>query len=96
VLLAINTYLIASWWDWQFGASYGHRGFVDLYPVFALGLAVTFSRVGARAALRVAISVAAVLFCALSMFQMLQYWHDVLPMSDVNWTQYRAVFLKWK
>ena len=39
-LLAVHTYIIASWWDWQFGASYGHRGFVDVYPILALGLGV--------------------------------------------------------
>ena len=33
VVLAVDTYLIASWWDWQFGASYGHRGFVDTLPL---------------------------------------------------------------
>ena len=33
-----DTYLIASWWDWQFGASYGHRGFIDVLPLLAFGL----------------------------------------------------------
>ena len=44
VVLAVHTYVIASWWDWQFGASYGHRGFVDVYPLLALGLASAFAR----------------------------------------------------
>ena len=96
ILLAVNTYLIASWWDWQFGASYGHRGFVDFYPVLALGLAVTFARLAVRPPVRVAVAVAVTLLCALSLFQMLQYWHGVLPMSDVTWTQYRALFLQWR
>lgn len=96
VLLVVNTYLIASWWDWQFGASYGHRGFVDFYPAFALGLAVTFTRVSDRAPLRAAIACAVAVLCALSLFQMLQYWHGILPMSDVTWAQYRALFLQWQ
>src|SRR5258708_2289802 len=29
VVFAIQTYLTASWFDWQFGASYGHRAFTD-------------------------------------------------------------------
>jgi hypothetical protein len=28
------------------------------------------------------------------MFQMLQYWHGVLPMNDTTWPQYRAIFLR--
>lgn len=96
LVLAINTYLIASWWDWQFGASYGHRGFVDFYPAFALGLAATFARVATRPALRALVTTAVVLMCALSVFQMLQYWHGILPMSDVTWARYRELFLQWR
>jgi hypothetical protein len=29
------------------------------------------------------------------MFQMLQYWNGVMPMSDLTWDQYRAVFLRF-
>jgi hypothetical protein len=94
LVLVVNTYIIASWWDWQFGASYGHRGFVDVYPIFSLGLAAVFMRVAVTPPVRRAVAAAVVLLCALSMFQMLQYWHGVLPMSDVTWRQYRAVFLK--
>lgn len=96
ILLAVNTYLIASWWDWQFGASYGHRGFVDFYPAFAIGLAVAFAYASSRRPIRVAVTCVVTLLCALSLFQMLQYWHRVLPMSDVTWAQYRSVFLRWR
>jgi hypothetical protein len=34
------------------------------------------------------------LLCALSLFQMLQYWHRVLPMADITWRQYQDVFLR--
>jgi hypothetical protein len=94
LVLAVNTYLIASWWDWQFGASYGHRGFVDVYPVLAPGLAAAFARASASAGVRRVAAVAVVLLCALSVFQMLQYWHGVLPMSDVTWPRYRSIFLR--
>ena len=94
VVLAIETYLIASWWDWQFGASYGHRGFVDFYPILAIGLAATFARIAAMPLLWRPALVVGTLFCGLSVFQMLQYWQGVLPMSDTTWTQYRAIFLR--
>jgi len=94
IVLALQTYVIASWWDWQFGASFGHRGFVDAYPVFALGLASAFARVARYQRTRVAVAVSVALLCALSIFQMLQYWHGVLPGSDLTWQRYREVFLK--
>jgi hypothetical protein len=102
VFLALDTYVIASWWDWQFGGSFGHRGFVDVLPIFAIGLAASYEwalrrRSGQAAVSARRIVVTAVVVCAigLNMFQMAQYWNRLLPFSDITWDQYRAVFLRW-
>ena len=72
VFLALDTYVIASWWDWQFGGSYGHRGFVDALPIFALGLAAFFSWAsGTTSAARATVGGRRVRRI-LSVFQMLQ------------------------
>jgi hypothetical protein len=89
-----DAYLIASWWDWQFGASYGHRGFVDLLPLFAIGLAGFFDWSAERPLRAAGAGAIATLLVALSVFQMLQYWNGVMPMADLTWEQYRSVFLK--
>jgi hypothetical protein len=94
VIFALDTYLIASWWDWQFGGSYGHRGFVDLFPILALGLAAFFEWSARRPLRRVIVTCTGVLVVSLSAVQMLQYWNRVLPFSDLTWTQYRTVFLR--
>ena len=93
--LALDTYVIGSWWDWQFGASFGHRGFVDALPLFAVGLAAFYAW-AAMARPRNAFA-ATVVICAiaLNIFQMAQYWERLLPFSDTTWDQYRAVFLRW-
>lgn len=93
-ILAIHIYLIASWVEWQFGASYGHRGFVDVYPLFAIGLASFYARLAPRPMLRRATATLVVVMCALSTFQMLQYWHGVLPMTDITWSRYKSIFLE--
>lgn len=93
-VFAVDTYLMASWFDWQLGASYGHRGFVDIYPLLAPGLAAAWTRVSTERPLRHAATIVVVLLCALSVFQMLQYWHGVMPMSDVTWRRYKALFLR--
>ena len=41
VLFALQTWLIASWAQWQFGASFGHRGFTD-----GLALVAPFVEIG--------------------------------------------------
>ena len=43
VVLGLNAWLIASWTEWQFGASYGHRAFIDSLGVLALFLAAFFA-----------------------------------------------------
>ena len=94
IVFVLDTYLMASWFDWQLGASYGHRGFVDVYPLLTPGLAASFARIPMRAPARQLATGAVALLCALSVFQMLQYWHGALPMSDITWRQYKALFLK--
>jgi hypothetical protein len=94
LFLVLNTYVIASWWDWQFGGSFGHRGFVDAFPIFAMGLAGFYTWAASRPATRAAVATVVTLAVALSVFQMLQYWNGVLPFSDTTWDQYRAVFLR--
>jgi hypothetical protein len=96
LFLAVNTYVIASWWDWQFGGSFGHRGFVDALPIFAIGIAAFLSRCSARPKMQRAVTVVVVLAIALNLFQMMQYWNHVLPFSDTTWEQYRAAFLSWR
>jgi hypothetical protein len=94
VLLAVHTYVVASWWDWQFGGSYGHRGFIDLFPMFALGLARFFEWSSEGAHRLAIVTSASFLLVVLSTLQMLQYWNGILPMSDTTWAQYRAIFLR--
>jgi hypothetical protein len=95
LLFAVHLYVIASWWDWQLGGSYGSRGFVDVLPLFAPGLA-SFFEWATRSRIRLSFATAIVLvFIALSVFQMLQYWHGLIPFNDITWDQYRAAFLTW-
>ncbi len=96
LFLIVHTYLIASWWDWQFGGSYGHRGFVDALPLFALGLATAFDSAASSRRVRAALGVTVTLLVALSVFQMFQYWYGIVPFNDTTWTQYRELFLQWR
>lgn len=96
LLLATHLYVIASWWDWQLGGSYGSRGFVDVLPFFALGLAPFFEWTSRSRARLTGASVVVAAAVFLSVFQMLQYWHGLIPFNDMTWEQYREVFLRWR
>jgi hypothetical protein len=96
VVFAIHTYLIATWFDWQFGGSYGHRGFVDGFGLAAPFLAACFSWAGSRPRVLPAIAIAAVASVCLSIAQMIQYWMHIIPFQDTTWEQYRMLFLRFR
>jgi hypothetical protein len=95
LVLGTDTYLIASWWDWQFGGSYGHRGFTDSLSLAAVFLAAFFDWASRRPRLRPDVIIAAVLTTALSVVQMIQFWFGLIPPSDTTWDQYRELFLRF-
>jgi hypothetical protein len=96
IVFLLQTLLIGSWTQWQFGASFGHRGFTDGLALAAPFIASSFAWTASHrrtVPLVAIVSSAAVL---LSVAQMLQYWTGVLPMSDTTWAQYQDLFLRFR
>jgi hypothetical protein len=96
VVFVIQTYLAASWWDWQFGGSYGHRAFTDALPLAAVLLAACFEWVAQRLAPRWVVTMIAAALVALSIVQMVQYWTGKIPNANTTWEQYREAFLRFQ
>jgi hypothetical protein len=96
VVFAIQVYLAASWWDWQFGASFGHRAFTDGLSLAALLIAACFEWAAGRALVRRVVAVVAAGFVVLSVVQMLQYWTGNIPTANTSWDQYRESFLRFQ
>jgi hypothetical protein len=44
-LFVLATYIFASWWAWWFGGAFGHRCYVELYPLLAFPMAGMFEHV---------------------------------------------------
>ena len=95
VFLPISVFLTASWWDWQFGGSYGHRAFTESLSVLAVTLAAWYQWAARRPRLAAAVTVLAAVAVMLSVAQMIQYWLGIIPFLDLNWTTYRASFLRF-
>jgi len=95
-ILAAQTYVIASWSEWQFGASYGHRAFTDGLGLTAPFLAAVFERVADRPMARGLVAIASAAAVLLSIVQMIQYWIGILPFANTTWAQYRALFLRFQ
>jgi hypothetical protein len=43
LIFLIATYVIASWWCWWYGGSFGNRVYIDFYPLLALGMGALFT-----------------------------------------------------
>ena len=95
IVLALDTYLIASWGDWQFGGSYGHRGFTDAFGLLAIFLAACFAWTAQQPRRVRFVAAGSAIAVALSIVQMLQYWRGVLPIANTTWAEYRALFLRF-
>jgi hypothetical protein len=96
MVFLLNTYLIASWFDWQFGGSFGHRAFTDSLAIAAVFLAAFYNWTSTRPRVVPVVATVATICVALSIAQMLQYWLRILPIGDTTWNQYRDLFLRFR
>ncbi|TNF24681.1 MAG: hypothetical protein EP314_07550 [Bacteroidetes bacterium] len=92
-VLTLFTWVIASWWMWYYGGSYGHRAFIDIYPLFAIGMASAFQHGSALVRPRVAILLAA-LCIPLQLVQTYQYVNNIIPFDNMTKTKYWNLFLR--
>ena len=91
--IGAGTYLIAAWHMWYFGGSFGHRAFIDMYPVFAVMIGFFFS---GSASLSIFIS-GLISFCVLvplNLVQTYQFSDGIIPFDGMNAKKYRQVWLK--
>jgi len=96
VAFALQAWLIASWVEWQFGASYGHRGFTDGFALAAPFLASTFAWAAQHRKAIPLFAAGATAAVFLSVAQMIQYWIGVLPEANTTWAQYQDIFLRFR
>jgi hypothetical protein len=93
-VIAVETFLMASWFAWNLGAGYGHRGYTDALSLFAIFMAAFFDWTRDRPRLATATAATAAVLVSLATFQMVQYWLGVIPGEHTTWAQYRALFLR--
>jgi hypothetical protein len=91
-----STYVIACWWCWWYGGSFGQRVFIDFYPILGLGLAAVFTRIHAwlkTKALRILAWAALGFFVALNLLQSFQYGRGIIHYDSMTAEAYLHAFL---
>lgn len=88
----LNIWIIISWSDWRYGASYSTRALTQSYPVFMLALAAFFERLGQTNWKYVMLPLG-VYLSAVNLFQIWQYNRTILHYDHMNWAYYQAIYL---
>ncbi|MEM0999554.1 MAG: hypothetical protein AAGN35_21025 [Bacteroidota bacterium] len=91
----LGFYVIASWWCWWYGGSFGQRVLIDFYPLLAIGIGIVLTGIDRwvrqRGVRRIVLGAAAFLL-ALNLFQTLQYTRFVIHYDAMTAEAYWASF----
>jgi hypothetical protein len=92
VFTIINIWIIISWSDWQYGASYSTRALIQSYPILALPLAAFLQRVLSKKWSPLII-LASLYLVFVNLFQIWQYNTGIIHYRDMNRKYYSAIYL---
>jgi hypothetical protein len=92
-LLVLDFWIVSSWTEWWYGGSFGAREFVDVLPVYALGLAALLAP--ARGTIRRwAVGAAVAATSLVTAHAMAEYWLGNIPFDQTTWQLYLHSFGK--
>lgn len=86
------TYLISSWWCWNYASGFGMRPFIDFYTIFAIPVGLTVANLYSKKIRWMLIPV--VIFTLLNLVQSYQYRAQILHPNNMDFEKYKYVFLK--
>jgi hypothetical protein len=92
VILALHTYIVASWWMWFYANGFGHRAFVDVMGLFAFPLAALFSSLR-RPSTRRAIGALSAALVLVTAVQMVNYWRQRIPPTGASAREYFTILI---
>jgi len=93
LFLPLFWYVTFSWWCWWYGGSFGARTLVDILPLMALPLALTFDWWTTRKWTKLLFILPAICIY-LNIFQSWQYMHGIIHYEAMTFEGYKTVFLK--
>lgn len=92
IFLVFITYVLSSWWNWQYGGSFSSRVFVDYLVLFVVPLAYLLNS-AKRTFVKWGMISLFFLITLLCQFQTYQYRYGVIHWEDMNKEKYWDVFL---
>jgi hypothetical protein len=90
----LNLYVLASWWCWWYGGSFGNRAFVESYGLMIFPLAAFFETAFRSRVMKMVVALPVVFFIFLNLFQTDQYREGIIHYDRMGGKAYWIVFLK--
>jgi hypothetical protein len=92
VFCLLNIWIVISWFDWKYGATYSTRALVQSYPVFAFPFTAFIERINLKK-WRYIFYLLGLYLIAVNLFQLKQYYTTVLHFRDMNRQYYARIYL---
>lgn len=92
VFCLLNIWIVISWFDWRYGATYSTRALIQSYPVFAFPLAAIINTI-LDTKFKYAFYVLSAYLIFVNQFQLYQYDKGILHYRDMNKEYYKRIYL---
>lgn len=86
----VLTYVLASWWSWFYGCSFGLRAYIEFYPLLILPVVYLVDKSGVI--IRAMILVVIALLAWLNLIQSYQYKEYILDWINMDQGKYLRIF----
>lgn len=93
VFSLLNIWIVISWFDWNYGATYSSRALVQSYPVMALAMAGFLTWLGTKGRWRGTFAVLATYLTLVNIFQLWQYNKGIIHFEKMTRSLYGRVYL---
>ena len=93
VFIAALTWLISSWWMWYYGGSFGHRAFIEFFPVFAIGIAAAI-QFSPKVLSKTVVPIIGVGLISIQLIQTYQYNKHIIPFDNMTEEKFWNLFLR--
>jgi len=88
----LNIWIVISWSDWKYGATYSTRALVQSYPIFALAFTAIVEIIS-RKRWKIPFLILGGYLIFVNIFQLEQYYNTVLHYRDMNKQYYSRIYL---
>lgn len=85
-ILALATYIFASWWAWWFGGAFGHRSYVEYIALLSLPLALSIEKLTSWKPLWRVFSAVIIGFLLYYNLALTEIYSYTAPWDGPNWT----------